>query len=316
MPSIVWAAVVSIPLISFCIRKCGRQIFAIRASFLFGFAIERERDMGGFTHKATGNWTDYLASKLLTIVVVAGVLLSLFPARILAAITIDVGFNTENTPVVTGAAAVGAVGDFWNAAIGTSKPTGTTGQLATLNDTSNHLAPGVSLSWSAPGSAGVEDETNSKNSNLTSSGLTAGKSGGPYNTGNPGTITISGLEPLTTYSLYVYTVYPGTSPYPVSVTVNGFARGTQVSDGAFNTAAWVGTPGIGNMGNYLLFLASPGNAAGIMTISFDNAADGQSHPGAVDGFQIVGTVPEPSSVGVAVIGLVSLGARRLRSSFR
>jgi len=213
---------------------------------------------------------------------VAGTVL-LLSASAASATAIDVQFDATASQRQTGAAVIGAAGDYWNyssAASGTNS----------LVDTSQ-AATGVSVTFAA---SGVYRSTNGA---FTVSGSPYANlmQGYLYASGTSTiTLTLKGLAAGQGYSLDFYTQGDASSSgHSSAVTVNGVtATSTQTNAGTFIQ---------GN--NYLVF-SGAADALGYVSIGV-MAKNGEAD---VNGFQLVTTVvPEPSTLALVGAALASLG---------
>ena len=204
---------------------------------------------------------------------------------------INVQFGYYSSPY-TGAAIVGAAGDYWNDMV---SETGTT---SALNDNTN-LATGVSLTytgydqWGGTGSSGF------------SSGPYAGLMEGyitAFGSVNPGHFTFSGLTANATIELWLYAQGDiESNGRQVAVSANG---GTPMV-----TAPTNATLGTFVDGTNYLHITTTANAEGVLDLSYAIAnLSGYAPEADVNGMQLIVTVPEPSTA--AMLGLGALACLR------
>jgi PEP-CTERM motif len=218
--------------------------------------------------------------------------------------TVDVYFIGGSPVTVTGAGVVGQSGDQWNGI--TTHSNSTSGSNISLDNTSGQSS-GVLLSYAGAGGDGgpFYSPIPSPNPNLTS---TYADSFTGSNPNNVISLSLSGLTLQGKYELYVYDVadyHVGTSR-PGVVTLATANGGTSANfNGNGNLSTWV------QGSNYILLTAE---ASGSGVLSFTISPTGGNHEVDLNGFQLVSSVPEPSSIvllGLAGV-LSGVGLWRLR----
>ena len=150
--------------------------------------------------------------------------------------------------------------------------------------------------------------------------------------GTGSTVTVSGLEPTGLYDVYVY--FDGDNGgawrvgnYTVGAITDGGEDSENTNWGTGQNASklyQLPVPGPGgnqpfgsgltnnDEGNYLLFSGVSGSS---FTLTAVGGANSDGTPRApINGFQIVQAIPEPSSAGVLLLGLVGLVVRRRRAA--
>ena len=217
---------------------------------------------------------------------VAGIAL-LFSASAVSASVIDVQFSASSpSRQQTGAAVVGAAGDYWNYFNGASG-------AGKLVDTSQ-AATGISLTFAADGAY----TTSPTGTAFTGTPYNNLEQGILYTSGSGIKMTLMGLSAGQQYSLYFYTQGDNNSSGRSSiVNVNGLSNvSTQTNASTFIQ---------GN--NYLVF-SGAADSLGDISIGVSNRV-GEAD---VNGFQLAPViVPEPASFAVVGAGLVLLGGCRL-----
>lgn len=220
-------------------------------------------------------------------------------------VLVNLDYNSQfSGNTMSGAAAVGNVGDIWNASptfggfVGTETPSGNTGGTAPfgpveLLDTTGALS-GIFYQMTF-----VNDGTFGFNQAFDNLSAVAGSGAenllrdyafvGGADAGEALSFVISGLDTNTTYSLYLYG--------------NGDALGQGAVwdlNGVQQTSAFDGTLSIDEGGEYVRFTFDSG-ANTSQSFSATHLTGGI----AVNGFQLTTAVPEPSSA--ILLGLVSVG---------
>ena len=218
--------------------------------------------------------------------ILAGIAL-LFSAPAAFAAVIDVQFAASSpTRQQTGAAVIGATGDYWNYFNGASGA----GSLVSTNQ----AATGVSLTFAADGAY----TANSSYTAFTGTPYANLEQGILYTSGSGIKMTLAGLFAGQQYSLYFYTQGDDNSAGRSStVNVNGLSEvSTQTNASTFIQ---------GN--NYLVF-SGAADSLGDLSIGV-SARVGEAD---VNGFQLVPVIiPEPASFAVVGAGLILLGGLRL-----
>ena len=195
---------------------------------------------------------------------------------------VNVDFDNGGS-AMSGPAATGSAGDFWNTFSGSSQPTP---QALTLVDGATDS--GATVKWSAKGTynGGAQNPAPAGGNPLLQDYLY-------NNTNDPlqGVATIAGLDPTTTYQLYVYN---GSNQANRITNFNVIGAATQSGSSKYQKLATY-TSG----SNYLMFSLTP-DTNGEIAIQFygNNGADGGGNEGNLNGFQLAAGVPEPASLGL------------------
>ena len=203
-----------------------------------------------------------------------------------AAPLIDVQFTQTGSPAYSGAAVLGASGDYWNTFSGPSVfggPSSVSGSGA-LKDAAG-ASTGISLNYSATGF--FDATTNApffggtQYANLLDAYVLS-YADTPTTSAAPGTVTLSGLTADGNYNLVLYSA-GNSSGRQTNFLVNGVTQSVTANAGTTLTA---GT-------NYTDFAATA-NAAGQLTITFygtiSNTSDGEAD---LNGLQLQAAPPSP-----------------------
>lgn len=201
---------------------------------------------------------------------------------------VDVQFRPASGAVYSGPGAVmGAAGDLWNSFTTNNQPVPVTLLDTAGNPTSDHMTWSVQFMVSHSPNSGF-DSTIYKN--LMDNYLAV------VNNAPASTITLTGLAPGS-YDLYVYAQGDSASAgRMLTVGVTGLSSQT--------TSATVATANTFVQGqNYLLFVPTV-SAGGTLTMTLSNP--GGSNEADMNGFELVQLAPEPGSLGMITIGVLSV----------
>jgi hypothetical protein len=201
---------------------------------------------------------------------------------------IDVHFaDYVDTAIASGAAVIGSSGDKWN------NLTGTPGQSTPVTlVNSGNASTNVKLTWTAAGDYTIPNpgSANTANHNLMTSYIIT--NGATQSTGN--VVTISGLTPGGTYSLYLYT------------------ESNQHEGTEYNVNGVTGTTNYNNQTGFVLnddyaHLSSvTATSLGVITINFWENTGISSSQAVLNGFQLTSATPEPTSMTLLALGFAGV----------
>jgi hypothetical protein len=205
----------------------------------------------------------------------------------------------------TGAAAVGAPGDVWNGIAGNSAT-----NLALVNQTGAATSATLTFqsdsNWTTDISGGNAAGSPAPNQALMNEFIISFGN-------NPNPVSIGGLHPGDTLSLYTYTDDDCCSGRVTTFAVtDASGTHTQIMNNDHTSSTWVQNPGDGTqLGNYLLFSGLHPLPNGTLSFTF------AGNEGDLNGLQLLVTraTPEPGSlvlIGLGAVGLVIAARRRCK----
>lgn len=225
-------------------------------------------------------------------------------------------FLGTTTDPVTGTAGVFPIGNWNNYGVNpTATPTvnavnNSAGMLSTTTLTIS--GPGAQNGYRTTGNAALTGG----NASLENGYFDAGGIGGQAATGTGATAVTFTLTGLTSaaYNIYIYDAGDNARPGNIGdglpdYTINGTDYFTAILGGAFTTFTQGQTqstelsavPSTLTPGNYILVSGVVPTAGGTITITANN--DNRTFRSPVDGIELVGVVPEPSTYALVALGL-------------
>lgn len=235
-------------------------------------------------------------SKIRLVVCVAAI--ACLSANIAGATLIDVqvlGQSTGNStlpPSFSGAAATGTTGDIWNGYVVDSATNGAYSPAAIALTSSTGSATGVTFQTS------VVSGDNQAYVNVLGRSV-SGLINSYVWTGGAATFTIAGLPANTPYELYVYGGSPGNwTGYSMSVSVDGNTK-TMSSATSFDSIGY--SDGV----NYAHYASVTSSGNGTIVGTFAPSVGGNGYA-IFNGVQLIGAIPEPSTIAMAATGVLGL----------
>ena len=226
-------------------------------------------------------------TKLFIALAALAVMTSTAHASLVDIVNIDFnGGENGNGPTATGAAVVGALGDFWN---GENGP-GPTGSDPNLKDTTG-ANTGITLAWNDgfgahPGGWNQGGSSNTQNTALMQDYI--------FNADNQTNhITLSNL-PSGHFDIILYNQSPG-GGRPTSFTIGADTKAASDTPGNFL-----------QNGNFVVF-SGLFPVGGVIDIGYFSPIGGEAD---VNGLQIERFIPEPASLGLLAVGGLALLRRR------
>ena len=161
----------------------------------------------------------------------------------------------------------------------------------------------VSISWTMIGTWAIDTGTSTPDQVLYNGYLD--------NFGDTRTVSLTGLDPATTYEVYVYSDGDnGDNTRTGFFSMGGVTTGITDVPGNFSGSYVEVAPGATTAGNYTVFTVSGSSS---YDLDFQGSAADDLPRAALNGIQIV-PVPEVSTSLISLLGMVTLTLRRKRSS--
>jgi len=219
------------------------------------------------------------------------------------------GGGVGTGPTMTGAAVLGSAGDQWNgfgdsAFTFANYPGGMSGSGLALNY-ANGSASGVTMSLTADGSYNANEPVWNNHSPFTTAASPYANLMQDLIYANvPQTLTLSGLAPNQAFNLVLYNAG--------DQNVGAGRTSTFTVNGVTQTSVWDGTTSTLVAGvDYVDFASATSDGTGTLVINYGVPGGSDGLETDLDGFQLLSSVPEPTTLAcLAVAGTMGLVWRR------